>query len=157
MRTLFTAGMILAFSSTASAQDFEGFVCVTKQTVGFQFNKNNREYEQTNFPSDSVFLIIRSDSPDYKWDVKKGMTTFYHCAEEINEGGFLVCGDGWRSFSLNKYNLRFIESFPLGYNTRWDVLGEREPSPLEFDLDLELYRFEGDLAPYMAIGTCTAF
>ena len=131
MRTLFIAGMILAFSSAASAQDIQGYLCISEGATSLILDKNSGILKRENRETEGdKFLILPKEvgswyfsHPDIKWTVKRFGEEFplYACGEFSQDTlecfsiiyGALVFNKKYLRFYIISPNIYF-QDFSIG-------------------------------------------
>ena len=49
----------------------EQYLCVTEKAVGLSYDKVAKEWKNTNFKTDTNFLVSKADGTKYAWKVTK--------------------------------------------------------------------------------------
>jgi len=139
--------LFLTISGAAQAQEIEAFLCIPNAATGFHYNEKNNEWETTSFNVDHKYLIIRAPL-DYlgpwagsAWIVKKfgENDVFMGCENDFNEPGFLFCEGFVADISFNRFNLRYLYSYMVGYYNSATPTNAKE----------------GRDTPVVEIGTCS--
>lgn len=123
----------------------DGYVCAATHAAGFRFDKAEDQWVSATFRTDSKYLVRPSRSEDLafirmahtiRWVVVKigDSRPIGYCEDGFGDNGILSC-EGIHEFVVNSRTLRFEHRFDLGYAI----------SPGE----------DGDVTPYMEIGTCS--
>jgi len=115
----------------------EQYLCVVEKSVGFSYNEEQKEWENTNFSTNFKYVISKADAV---WQITRIGESFpiISCKGDFNDYGILLCSD-LSDFRLNKRNGRFLHTYPIGY---YNVLPGED---------------EGDNTPYLQIGKCSPF
>ena len=167
MRNLITIGMILAFSSAASAQENEIYLCLAEKATGFKFQEITKKWEETSFIADGKFLIIRrapiSDNKpliygdfytESEWIIKEfgEDSPIMECKSFPGENVELDCKSGtyWMSFYQGsmKFTLFYMGSY---YFTNDDLM----PPDLGDGAIGQFMVQRLTATPLVMIGTCT--
>jgi len=135
------AWSIPSYSEEKTEKDVS-YLCIADSAVGFIFNKSTKAWNRTFIQTDRKYIISKSESIYDVWEVNVigDDFPFSGCKEDFNDDGNLFC-EGLSDFRFNKYNLRFLKIYPIGY---WN----------EFRGVMKNYK-EGNNTPYMEIGKCS--
>lgn len=116
------------------------YICIAKESVGFQFNEDTKQWYPTRFNVENDKYTLSFKIKDYAplgllIEIGKGLRDQLPClCEKEDEYGYIECSSVYYSFRMNKRNLRYII---------WDKVGYVEG--------------DGDRygRPYIEIGTCS--
>lgn len=101
-----------ALASRANADLSDAYVCLAFKSAGFgQVSYGN--WTAREFDVNLEQHILRPKDARYEW-VKTGESSGLSCSA-FDQSGILSCSYGYGSIHFNKKNLRYIETYLLGY------------------------------------------
>lgn len=95
----------------AHAQD--AYLCVPLKSTGFKYDKGTKRWEQVTFKTSEKKYLLKKVKGQWEWRL---------FGEELGEkcglmydSGWVKCIAPWITIKFNKNNLRYIESYVVGY------------------------------------------
>lgn len=140
------------------------FHCKSKDTLGFQYKKRQREWIPTRFTDINRYIIKKMDSEFVPYQVEDYHTNKYlfSCPKIISKYGYLSCGAPGEknptAFRANFISGRYITGDTMTYFNILPLATRRELNNELVRNNREPYDFltdETSSSPFIEIGTCT--
>lgn len=133
----------LVIGGVAQAQ---GLICSTEFAAGLSFNKSSKKWESTTFRAESKFVVVRSESPYWNWEVRAlgSKSPVAICKDDFSEREQLMCAGLGKEFYFNKGSMRFLLLYMAGF---WNEESLKGAMP---------GHSEGDDTPSISGGFCTS-
>lgn len=112
--TRFLALITAVLLPAASAA--ESWLCIPDSSTGFDYNTGTKQWERVNFTSPEKFIVRRSKSERYTWEVVESGDAFatYYCKDDFDQFGFLRCST-LAEFVFSKVSLKFVIYATYGF------------------------------------------
>lgn len=133
----FTIGIALLIASVHAA-GAEDYLCIPEHTTGFRYDRPTGAWITAEFRIAGTKYLLKRVSGKLRWTNFGKPVDLAPSCSEYNEVGFSNCS-GLSEVTFNKQTLRFLLTHRLGY-----VRSEIDP------------KTEGDVTPFIEIGTCSA-
>lgn len=104
---------ILLFVFTSSTHAQISYLCVPDSVVGFGFNKVTKSWTQTHFEVGNSKYLLSLTNNRWEWKKIGDKYSLVNCGQ-FSEYGVLNCDGVW-NVQFNKNNLRFMQTYLLGY------------------------------------------
>jgi hypothetical protein len=124
----------------------QGYLCSEDVVTGFSFDRDTQQWVSANYRAAAQYLVAPSKSSTAQWEVREtgARIASAYCEQDFSALDLLRCHGVGNDFMFNRMSMRFLKTYVSGY---WNEESLQVLNPK---------RLEGNDAPGMAIGRCTA-